>query len=164
MSFSVLLPIPVILVPVTPIEHSKFQSHASLIRVFSRVPLQDIPIPNPSTEDTSVFVDFNVSSSVDVHTLDGHPFRDRPLAVVGVVDCSEWDDLSLAAAEFEKLCQKHAVLATRCYGFEPKEGQKETDGIISIPSVGDRHFYVGTLVADLVASVLLELESLVHYV
>jgi hypothetical protein len=162
MAFSLMLPVPVVLVPVPPIKRSTFLSHTSLIRVFSRIPLADIPMASAAREEGAVFIEFHGSDyTSQQQALDGHPLRERPLAVIGVVDCSEWDDLAGATAEFENICERHAVLATRCYGFDPKDGQKETEGVITIPSVGDRHFYVGTLVADLVASVLGELESLV---
>jgi hypothetical protein len=53
-------------------------------------------------------------------------------------------------------------IVTRCFGFDPTETQPDdTKGLIMIPDVGDKTFYMATLISDFTSEILAQFSILV---
>lgn len=167
--------IQVLLVPVQPVKRTSYAQLAALIRNFTRIRLRDVPTDprgpaaaplsaSPTASGSLLFNYVDVYSRSQAYLYEFQLSR-RTLGIIGIVDCAEWDDLEEAQQEFQRLLGQHpTVLATRCYAFNPQDGQNDNvDGLVVIPNVGDMHFYVATLLADFAASVLHGLSDVVRH-
>lgn len=161
----------ILLLPVQPIRRDTHVEHCNLIKQFTRIPIRDIPTDprGPAAQCTALptstgtlLLNYIQAYSKSQVYLEEFQLSRRVLGIIGVLDCSEWDDLSQGKAEFDLLLKQHPqVLATRCYAFSASEAQKDNvEGLVVIPTVGNLHFYMATLLADFCASLLHGLSDL----
>jgi hypothetical protein len=166
------------LIPVQPIKRAVFEHYAGVISSFTRIALRDIP-PDarasaqaqcsalPSSNG-SVLLRYMDNYSRSQTALDEFEYSRRIVGAIGIMDCREWLEedggLGEGLQEFNNSLQAHpAPLATRCFAFNQSDDQSEIQGtaLVSVPSVGDLRFYMGTLLADFCASILHELSNMV---
>ena len=166
----------VLVLPVVPIRKSEFAKHLELLKQHSRIALADIPPPPSGTSSilstllpTPVsrgFLNLSFVTEWDQSQgwLEEFQIHRKVHAVLGILDCTEWQDESIGeglhdgARRFQELVAQMAprdVSARRCYAFNPGEAHKDnTEGMVIIPNVGDLGFYLGTLLAELASGIL----------
>ncbi|KAI8881361.1 Trs120-domain-containing protein [Backusella circina FSU 941] len=171
----------VLLVPISPIKKSTFDRHVALLQEQCQsVSLADI---TPSYKGVVVYFQSCVSkfnsqtfqqgqlhfqfqtewTREEAHLQDFQPYR-RLFGVIGIMDCQEWNDLSIGYHQFEKCLSKYpTAIATRCFAFDPIETQQDdTKGLIMIPNVGNISFYMTTMISDFASDILAQFENLAH--
>ena len=161
----------ILLVPVQPIRREVHSEHTALIKQFTKIPVRDVPTDprGPAapctalpTSNGSLLFQYLEAYPRSQAYLEEFQLSRRVLGLIGVLDCSEWDDLQEGKLEFDRLVKQHPqVLATRLFAFHPSEAQQDdVEGLVVIPNVGDPNFYMATLMADFSASLLHGLSDL----
>lgn len=176
----------VLVLPVHPIKISEYQLRLSLLRQHTRIALADVPaIPPPGLETSTgqpsyivptllptptsrgnINLEFVETWDKELRWLEEFQIHRRVVAVIGIVDCSEWhNELKDAVAAFAELALEQAppdVFVRRCYGFNPGEAQTDNaEGLVLVPTVGDPAFYVHTLLAEVCSGLLAGLSGVV---
>lgn len=173
----------VLVLPVLPIRKAEFAKHLELLKQHSRIALADIPPPTGGsstvlstllpTPVSRGFLNLSFVTEWDSSQawLEEFQIHRKVHAVLGILDCAEWQDDTIGeglhdgARRFHQLAADLAprdVSAKRCYAFNPGEGHKDnTEGLVVIPDVGDLGFYLGTLLAELASSMLVGLSRTV---
>lgn len=179
----------VLVLPVVPIRKIEFQKHLDSLRQHSRIALADVPPPSGGSSSvlstllpTPVsrgFLNLSFVTQWDSSQawLEEFQIHRKVHAVLGILDCAEWQDesngesLRDGARQFQDLVAQLAprgVTAKRCYAFNPREIHKDnTEGLVVIPDVGDLGFYLGTLLAELASGILVGLSrtvGLIYYI
>ncbi|ORZ07834.1 TRAPP II complex [Absidia repens] len=156
----------VLLVPIYPIKRSVFTRYVKLVREFSTIRLNDVTPDNKSGQvfnnmnfqEGQIHFQFTTHYSGDHDNLiDFQPHR-RLFGVIGIMDCQEWRERSLKDGYqqyLESLDKYPSPIVTRCFAFDPTENQPDdTKGLIMIPDVGDKKFYMATLLCDFTSDIL----------
>lgn len=158
---------------VGPVNGSSSSSSSNLTKAASdAVPSTTIhsslaPTPTSRGHLNLEFVEDWQSNYGGLGWLEDFQINRRTMAVVGIMDCGEWeDDLSEGAASFNRSVFENGppsgVFAKRCYAFNPSETQKDNaEGLVVIPTVGDLSFYINTLLAELASGILAGLSNVV---
>ncbi|CAO3599495.1 unnamed protein product [Absidia cylindrospora] len=144
----------VLLVPIYPIKRSVFTRYVKLIPAFN----------NMNFQEGQIHFQFTTHYSGDHDNLiDFQPHR-RLFGLIGIMDCQEWREYSLNDGYqqyLESLDKYPSPIVTRCFAFDPTENQPDdTKGLIMIPDVGDKKFYMATLLCDFTSDILTQFSVL----
>ncbi|KAJ3160687.1 hypothetical protein HDU86_000446 [Geranomyces michiganensis] len=158
----------VLLVPIHPIRKETFRQYVDTISEFAVVSTGDLTKPD-STKATSKFaqqmyehdgylhINYVTSYNKDHAPLEEiQPWR-QIVAVVGVMHCQQVTSIGEGGKRFQSILNRYpAVLASRCFAFEPTEQQADdTRGCIMIPDDPKKlSFYLQTQINDLANELL----------
>ena len=86
--------------------------------------------------------------------------------MIGIIHCPTFPDLSQGYGRFNQLLSKlPKCMNVKCFAFEPDENQPDDEkNVIMIPNQSEEQlsFYMGTMIADFVSSILQSLSGLVE--
>ncbi|KAI8592489.1 TRAPP II complex [Geranomyces variabilis] len=158
----------VLLVPIHPIRKDTFRQYVDTISEFAVVSTSDLTKPD-STKATSKFSQqmyehdgYLHMNYVTFYDKDHAPLEEMQpwrqiVAVVGVMHCQQVTSIGEGGKRFQSILNRYpAVLASRCFAFEPTEQQADdTRGCIMIPDDPKKlSFYLQTQINDLANELL----------
>ncbi|KAI8097034.1 TRAPP II complex [Halteromyces radiatus] len=163
--------ISVLLIPIKPIRRLVFTHYVDLIQQFNTIRLSDVTPDNNHAMFTSQNfqkgqIHFQFSTCTTDHykeLIDFQPHR-RLYGVIGIMDCQEWKDQSLRNGyqQFQASLEKYpSSIVQRCFAFDPADSQPDDiKGLIMIPNVGDKAFYMNTMICDFASEILIQFSIL----
>ncbi|KAI8907040.1 TRAPP II complex [Powellomyces hirtus] len=159
----------VLLVPIHPIRRDTFRKYVDIISEFSVVPVTDLTKPDSTRAQSKYtqqmyehdgylrmnYVTFYDKEHAPLEEM--QPWR-QIVAVIGVMHCQQVPSIGEGFKRFQHILSRYpAVLASRCFAFEPTEQQADdTRGCIMIPDDPKKlSFYLQTQVNDLANELLI---------
>ncbi|TIA89509.1 hypothetical protein E3P81_02909 [Wallemia ichthyophaga] len=154
----------ILVVPIKPIRKSVYKSSLEALSSFQQMKGSEVPgfsaFHPPPLSPTSHTIHINYHSNPNSIINDAQvAFSDQFHAVVGVVDCPSHSSLDTANDAFN-----HTIVGLpaslkppiqRCWAFQPRDSERAANNPSShLALVEDSAFYLNTLIADIIGSIL----------
>ncbi|TIB11621.1 hypothetical protein E3P89_01952 [Wallemia ichthyophaga] len=154
----------ILVVPIKPIRKSVYKSSLEALSSFQQMKGSEVPgfsaFHPPPLSPTSHTIHINYHSNPNNIINDAQvAFSDQFHAVVGVVDCPSHSSLDAANDAFNQtivgLPASLKPPIQRCWAFQPRDSERAANNSSShLALVEDSAFYLNTLIADIIGSIL----------